>query len=577
MKFIKKLIFTSIILLIVFATTTNVHAEGRINIDNINYNNFTDDELFDFEGSEYVLQDYINSIIGVDNPQPEQSLYASNTSFYMNEIGTKIMEVTGDDPIVSLVPKELFKMPNISKIHIGKEYGFYIKTKTIDNVVYSNIYLFDLINDFQESTPSHYKFIVKPLFQREYVYFEEPISYIKTQAITVGFEQGDGLYDHYLSTDITETDVVSPIPYFAGTGSYMFTENKEVYLSDVKNVINLANEQHLNYGQDGYNPYNDKGMFITQQDIEYQAKVYNVNDDNWWDATKVVINTGIGHAIDALIEEIPGASAAKEIIEACVSIKDATADELLEVGNKLTYIPKYATADAQIENYTYLAKSTVSSIGIDETDSDYGEGSYLYFDNNDYVSFDYQLSYTPVENEIGYEVPWETRVVRGFSLTFNSFNGNTSIQESDSCFLTIFDKDEREYKSLFADDSVNILPGGENLFTFIPNKSGHYSFTTNNSLYIPNLEIINYNLDINTAIVNQADIKIEAYLEKGVEYKIRLFYSEIQQFGLFDINYEFAPYDITLGDNSFELLYDELDLCQVLGHKKINYLYFKAA
>ena len=557
MKFIKKLIFTSIILLIVFTTTTNVYADSEINIDNINYNNFTDDELFTFEENKYSLNDYVDSIIGANDSQQEQRLYTCNTSFYMDGSSKVIMKVTGDDPIVSLVPKELFKIPNISKVHIGNEYGFYIKTKAIDNIVYSNVYLFDLINDFQESSPSHYKFTVKTLFQREYVYFDESISQIKTQAITVGSDEVDGVYDHYLSTDVTVYDVVAPIPYYGIAGSYVFVENHEVYLSNVKNVINLANEQHLNYGQAGYNPYDDKGMFITQQDVEYQAKVYNVNDDDWWDATKVVLSTGIGHTIDALIEEIPGASATKEIIEACVNIKDATSDELLEIDNKLTYIPKYATADAQIKNYTYLAKSTISSIGIDETNGDYGEGSYLYFDTNDYVSFDYQLSYTPVENEIGYDTPWETRVVRGFSLTFNSFNGDDSIRESDTCFFTIFDENEREYKDLTIDNIVNILPGGENLFTFTPDKSGHYSFTTNNSLYTPNFEIIDYNSDINTSVVNQTDVKSEVYLEKGVGYKIRLSYLEIQQLGLFELNFEFTPHEITLGNNLFELLYDE--------------------
>ena len=40
MKLVKKLIFTSILLLVFFVTTMNVNAKSYVNIDNINYNNF---------------------------------------------------------------------------------------------------------------------------------------------------------------------------------------------------------------------------------------------------------------------------------------------------------------------------------------------------------------------------------------------------------------------------------------------------------------------------------------------------------------------------------------------------------
>lgn len=235
MKFIKKYIFVIIAILFVFITVTNVNAESiDINTKENNFRNLTDDDYFQFKDQKYTLKDYVNSIKGINNPQPQQQLYACNTSFYTNDTGTTIMEVKGDDPIVSLVPKELFKIPNISKIHIGKEYGFFIKTKVIDNTVYSNVYIFDIENDLQDSAPSHYKFIIKPLFQREYVYFEESVSFVKTQGITGDLEQGNRLYDYYLLTNINVTDVVAPIPYFAGTNGYFFAENKEVYLSNVK-------------------------------------------------------------------------------------------------------------------------------------------------------------------------------------------------------------------------------------------------------------------------------------------------------------------------------------------------------
>jgi hypothetical protein len=127
-----------------------MNAKSYFSLEEINIYEYTEDELFVFE-EEYELKEYIKSIPGVNNTHPEQSLYACNATLYTNEFGSEIMKVTGDDPIVSLIPKEIFKIPNISKVHIVKEYGFFVKTKTIDDVIYTDIYLFDIINDFQKS------------------------------------------------------------------------------------------------------------------------------------------------------------------------------------------------------------------------------------------------------------------------------------------------------------------------------------------------------------------------------------------------------------------------------------------
>lgn len=556
-SWIKKIIFIFLLLFAFTTTKVSVNAVNITNIDQINYNDYTDDEKFVFENDIYKLENYIDSIIGVDNLDPEIALYARNTYFTVDEENVTTMNVAGDDPIISLIPKDLFRTPDISKVHIGKEYGFFIKTKNIDGIIYSNVYLFDLANDFQESDVSHYKFTIKPLFQREFVYFDEPVTSIKTQLMIKNRTQGNGRYENYLLTNIVASDVVAPLPYITTLDTYNFTENKEFYMSDVKNVVNIANEQYLNYGQEGYNPYEDKGMFITQQDIEYQVKVYNVNDDAFMEAADVVINTGVGHLVDAIIGEIPGASAVKEIIAAAINISNATSDEINNLENKLTYVPKHVTADAQIKEYGYLAKSSVSSLGIDLTKGNYGEGSYLFLNNYDYISFDYQLSYTPVENEGGYELPWETRIIRGLSLTFNSYSGNDSIQESDIYNFILNDDNDREYKDLLKDNIVSILPDGDNLFTFTPDKSGHYTLATSNSMYIPKIEIIDSNLSVNPTSINQTDVSINVYLQKGVTYKFRITYLEADKYGSFSLKYDFIPQEIYLGDNLIELLHDE--------------------
>lgn len=82
MKVVKKFIFVLILLLVFFTANNNVNAKSinrtlnqlELTIDDIYISDYTDDESFEFEKIDYEFKDYIDSIIGVDNPQPENTL-----------------------------------------------------------------------------------------------------------------------------------------------------------------------------------------------------------------------------------------------------------------------------------------------------------------------------------------------------------------------------------------------------------------------------------------------------------------------------------------------------------------------
>lgn len=65
MKLIKKLVLACFVTMITFSTVIQVNAESYIDNTEIEYNVDADDENIVFEGNDYKLQDYVNSLIGV--------------------------------------------------------------------------------------------------------------------------------------------------------------------------------------------------------------------------------------------------------------------------------------------------------------------------------------------------------------------------------------------------------------------------------------------------------------------------------------------------------------------------------
>lgn len=146
-----------------------------------------------------------------------------------------------DDPIVSIVPKELCFIPG-EHIYIGREYGFFIRvvTDSLNAAAYAaDIMVFDITH----TTPSlptapTGRARIEPLFQFKYraIYADDFVESVYTIA-------------PYLSS------VVIPHPHY---------DSAEYFLKDIGFKFSVDNANALNTGDPGYDPYEDDGAFITQ-------------------------------------------------------------------------------------------------------------------------------------------------------------------------------------------------------------------------------------------------------------------------------------------------------------------------
>ena len=78
---------------------------------------------------------------------------------------------TSDDPIVNILPKDSFMKSNVSRLRIGKEYGYYFRTTAVntDDLIYECL-VFDIEN--QLLSPNYFEGIISvaPLFGGKYYY-----------------------------------------------------------------------------------------------------------------------------------------------------------------------------------------------------------------------------------------------------------------------------------------------------------------------------------------------------------------------------------------------------------------------
>ncbi len=567
-------------MLFAFCNLNTINAEANVGVATDCAN--TDDYIHN--GKKYNLIDYAKSTIedlpndflyaNLLNYYSNNGLYASTVKYDKDSANTMRMSASGDDPIVQIIPKEFFTSTNTGKIHVGKEYGFFIKTRVLTDGAYlSTVSVFDFINQVNEpELKDQIRFNVKHLFQREYVYFSKDIKSIPTRNCNYGkpyMEVSKDLKNN-IGVDSSVVDMVVPLPYFLGLDNYIFTDVQNYYMTNIYNMISVMNEQHLNDGDSNYNVFSDKGRFIVQQDIEYCAKIHNVNENKpaevgkaWFNVAFDVLNSAIGNFI-------PGYSNINFFLKHAldfINIKDYT-KEIYE--KQFNFEPNYVTAQGFIEEKGKLSRMAQSNLFISE--DDYGEGSYLYYDRNDYFSSAYWLGYTPVESESGnsFKTPWEARIKRGFVIQFKSADDSSDVVTGGNIHDFIKqNENEREYKDLNNDGQVVLLPNGENLFKYTPERSGTYNIFTRGAKSSIRLEQINTQ---NKSIVNNNgfDESLSIDMQKDNTYYFKVTSSQNEEAEIFNLYKTFEPKQIDLGENALELKYSD-NYFKFVPEKKIYY------
>ncbi len=573
----KKLILTYLFILVSLITykSSSLSASSDLTINILDtFMELSKSDDFYFNGSKTSITEYADSMHTLDDPSIGK-IYGSNVTFFNNDTTEYIyandtmmetshitMVAQEDDPIVQIVPRNIFKTPNIEKLYIGKEYGVFVKTSYMiegneNGPICTNLYLLDFTQKFDDF--DHYKQKITPLFQREYVYFDSSNEFILTRGrLYPGYPY---CFSRYINTQTDKDDVVVALPYVECEREKFYAESNQFFLSDVEQTITLFNEQHLNQMDEDYVPKEDKGKYIMQQDVAYKAKIYDVNDNELADTTKIVLKTILNETTSYILDYITYANEAMTIINMLSEIVDAQGDTVQAVENLFTYIPNYVTAEEQIEKNGYLCKNAVSKLVFDLSSGDYGEGSYLYYDIEDFIEFDYQLGYTSVENGFEYIDKWDTTISRGLSLEFRSeFDKNYNFKEAGFYNYELREKegDQQESRELKNEQLISLLPFGSNRFSFTPSKTGLYTFDTIGAHSKPSISIQNNDLENEVIISNDGDdISGLVELRKDITYCITIEYEETNEAGKFNLTYNFTPSKISLGNNNVDLIYDE--------------------
>lgn len=157
------IMFLGVMMVSLETKETTAYANGTEMIDipypyNQSYfDEFTNsDSLVDLEGGQIygVIQEYTSYF------------YTSEVTNVWLNYSELAMTVDQDDPIVRIIPRELFERRGVY-LHIGREYGFYVNTVAGNNSAnVSCVFVFDIIKYPLNNSayPSQYVIEIKPLF-----------------------------------------------------------------------------------------------------------------------------------------------------------------------------------------------------------------------------------------------------------------------------------------------------------------------------------------------------------------------------------------------------------------------------
>lgn len=199
-----KIILTIVLTMILTVVLAQPSFAG--NFANTNISAFTDSDYLYGEYSDFTVNNYIesyvcaryntqspndnNAYLGIDyffnyyDDLCNYKLWASKIRYDKTDsYGNYVYEITGDDPIVNIIPKNLFTTENTTA-YLGNEYGFYINTTKIihcnngffysgahygenHEMMVSKVFLYDIKNDRSNVTSDNISFI--PLAAFEFV------------------------------------------------------------------------------------------------------------------------------------------------------------------------------------------------------------------------------------------------------------------------------------------------------------------------------------------------------------------------------------------------------------------------
>lgn len=198
--------------------------------------------------------------------------------------------IHGDDPIIYLIPRELF-IHRGTYTYVGKEYGFFVNTRQystegdLETANLVDVFIFDIITSYTASTEK-FSYTIKPLYIFTYIYLSDYIFYTndEVEIDNIKISLDSSAYSSY-------SDAIIPIPRLSSEKhsnqygntyiqNYEETQpNRELYaIKDTVTFVNLTNAHSYNKFDSEYNIDEDKGYSIRRSYTIYKgAKASQVN------------------------------------------------------------------------------------------------------------------------------------------------------------------------------------------------------------------------------------------------------------------------------------------------------------
>jgi len=404
----------------------------------------------------------------------------------------------GDDPIVNIIPKELFtKEVNIT-ICSGEEYVYAIETKYVDysrSPYYeSHVMVIDIDNNIKNNSfdieSNLIKVSITKLFEYKYLTLLKEYDYGNPEGLrdTVNFNS-------FIKVENFDDDyIVVPKPT---DGSMMnFYSPNEWTLNNINVIGSLKNINALNVYDEDYCLSDDKGFFFIGSGVEYNC--HSIVFDEAADFKQALLS------MTDYISYIPGFSELKLVGTAVSAINlgnslvgtfknlASTSSSIIEntyTSNASFASPDhyyYSTTQGQINNYSELIKS---------------ESAHVYTipltKNLDYAEIDFHYSYTD-------EVATMFSQLVSFDFTIGKDVYSVVSGKESAIGVKNVDIDTTDYIS----NEYNCI-GGKTTYIITPQYSQNYSINCGEN------DVIIYDVDQNIISTSK-----NCYLEKNKTYSI---------------------------------------------------------
>lgn len=401
------------------------------------------------------------------------SLYRSQARVNRNKL-----EISGDDPIVNIIPREYFRLKG-EHFYLGKEYGFFVNTQ---NQVFnsgnriSEVLVFDVVtnNDFDKTTS---KLIVRvePIFQYCYAYVTGNEDYVVFQETNLSI-------DYNIASD---KNYIVPLP----NKNYVFEPYSKYYLKDICFGATLFNEQELNTIDAQYEPEQDDGSFIIRDDYMFKGVVRD--EERSMQSTEDLGNSinnslfstisfGLGFAgaltpppinmvcgaLSLVFALVPTFHSYSDIVD---SVNNLTPAETTVSSGRMRAECKYTTRRDQLAHYVDSetrkpALTKAATIIVQGDDNNFN----LWYNVGSYAEGYFTLADSAPKN------PWYTRYIQEIVLSVVDVNGNEHVHQGHSS--NTYWVHEPIYKEIGIEDNqtLSLLPEGNNYFMFEPQFDSEY-------------------------------------------------------------------------------------------------------